>query len=174
MNDLRYNLNTINDATREVLFHLLVFSKWPSQSYPSPYLFCNLKQQVKESAKLRQIMQTILTLGNALNQGTARGRSLTLVATDKKRSWRCDRWAWKTNTTNYLSSIFYFYFFRTRVITYKFLQLMNRVNCLVQAWQHASICKVRRNQASGFACWSNAFDFFLFIFVSHCRLCYRF
>jgi hypothetical protein len=29
--------------------------------------------QVKESLKLRQIMQTILTLGNALNQGTARG-----------------------------------------------------------------------------------------------------
>jgi len=29
--------------------------------------------QVKESGKLRQIMQTILTLGNALNQGTARG-----------------------------------------------------------------------------------------------------
>lgn len=29
--------------------------------------------QVKESMKLRQIMQTILTLGNALNQGTARG-----------------------------------------------------------------------------------------------------
>ncbi|KAJ8568156.1 hypothetical protein K7X08_020878 [Anisodus acutangulus] len=43
--DLRTNLSTINDATREV----------------------------KESAKLRQIMQTILTLGNALNQGTARG-----------------------------------------------------------------------------------------------------
>ena len=32
--------------------------------------------QVKESAKLRQIMQTILTLGNALNQGTARGITL--------------------------------------------------------------------------------------------------
>ncbi|KAF2619573.1 hypothetical protein F2Q68_00039701, partial [Brassica cretica] len=29
-------------------------------------------KEVKESAKLRQIMQTILTLGNALNQGTAR------------------------------------------------------------------------------------------------------
>jgi hypothetical protein len=29
--------------------------------------------QVKDSLKLRQIMQTILTLGNALNQGTARG-----------------------------------------------------------------------------------------------------
>lgn len=50
------------------------------QLFPSPYLFCNFKQQVKESAKLRQIMQTILTLGNALNQGTARGRYLTLVA----------------------------------------------------------------------------------------------
>ena len=32
--------------------------------------------QVKESGKLRQVMQTILTLGNALNQGTARGMSL--------------------------------------------------------------------------------------------------
>ncbi|TXG54574.1 hypothetical protein EZV62_019830 [Acer yangbiense] len=46
--DLRRNLNTINDATREV----------------------------KESMKLRQIMQTILTLGNALNQGTARGSAV--------------------------------------------------------------------------------------------------
>ncbi|KAL6547692.1 hypothetical protein OROHE_009397 [Orobanche hederae] len=46
--DLKLNLNTINNATREV----------------------------KESAKLRQIMQTILTLGNALNQGTARGSAV--------------------------------------------------------------------------------------------------
>ncbi|CAD6341583.1 unnamed protein product, partial [Miscanthus lutarioriparius] len=44
VDDLRTNLTTINDATKEV----------------------------KESLK-RQIMQTILTLGNALNQGTARG-----------------------------------------------------------------------------------------------------
>ncbi|KAF5938296.1 hypothetical protein HYC85_025802 [Camellia sinensis] len=43
VNDLRCNLNTINAAAREV----------------------------KESAKLRQVMQTILTIGNALNQGTA-------------------------------------------------------------------------------------------------------
>nr|POF23323.1 formin-like protein 14 [Quercus suber] len=48
VNDLRNNLNTINGAAREV----------------------------KESAKLRQIMQTILTLGNALNQGTARGSAI--------------------------------------------------------------------------------------------------
>uniref|UniRef100_A0A6V7QV51 FH2 domain-containing protein n=1 Tax=Ananas comosus var. bracteatus TaxID=296719 RepID=A0A6V7QV51_ANACO len=32
--------------------------------------------QVKESLKLRQIMQTILTLGNVLNQGTARGSAV--------------------------------------------------------------------------------------------------
>ncbi|KAI5438281.1 variant 3, Formin-like protein 14 [Lathyrus oleraceus] len=48
VSDLRKNLNTIKDATREV----------------------------KESVKLRQIMQTILTLGNALNQGTARGSAV--------------------------------------------------------------------------------------------------
>ncbi|BBH02728.1 Formin Homology 14 [Prunus dulcis] len=48
VNDLRLHLNTINGAAREV----------------------------KESAKLRQIMQTILTLGNALNQGTARGSAI--------------------------------------------------------------------------------------------------
>ncbi|XWS47624.1 hypothetical protein CRYUN_Cryun13aG0000100 [Craigia yunnanensis] len=48
VDDLRSNLNTINNATREV----------------------------KESVKLRQIMQTILTLGNALNQGTARGSAV--------------------------------------------------------------------------------------------------
>ncbi|KZV31725.1 hypothetical protein F511_00529 [Dorcoceras hygrometricum] len=46
--DLKLNLNTINDASKEV----------------------------KESVKLRQIMQTILTLGNALNQGTARGSAV--------------------------------------------------------------------------------------------------
>jgi hypothetical protein len=37
--------------------------------------------QVKESVKLRQIMQTILTLGNALNQGTARGISMNSYLT---------------------------------------------------------------------------------------------
>lgn len=32
-----------------------------------------LMHQVKESLKLRRVMQTILSLGNALNSGTARG-----------------------------------------------------------------------------------------------------
>lgn len=48
VDDLRRHLNTINCAAREV----------------------------KESVKLRQIMQTVLTLGNALNQGTARGSAV--------------------------------------------------------------------------------------------------
>lgn len=48
VDDLRSNLSTINNVAKEV----------------------------KESVKLRQIMQTVLTLGNALNQGTARGSAV--------------------------------------------------------------------------------------------------
>lgn len=36
----------------------------------------NASKEVRESIKLRQIMQTILSLGNALNQGTARGSAV--------------------------------------------------------------------------------------------------
>ncbi|XP_020517126.1 formin-like protein 3 isoform X1 [Amborella trichopoda] len=46
--ELRANLNTINNASREV----------------------------KDSLKLRRVMQTILSLVNALNQGTARGSAI--------------------------------------------------------------------------------------------------
>ncbi|KAA0068112.1 formin-like protein 14 [Cucumis melo var. makuwa] len=55
---------------------LRVFAFKITFSSQSPFLCCNFKPQVKESAKLRQIMQTILTLGNALNQGTARGSAI--------------------------------------------------------------------------------------------------
>ncbi|QHO57022.1 Formin-like protein [Arachis hypogaea] len=44
--DLRNNINIVNDAAEEI----------------------------KNSVKLRRIMQTILSLGNALNQGTAKGK----------------------------------------------------------------------------------------------------
>lgn len=47
---------------------------------PSWSLSIFIVQQVRESAKLRQIMQTILTLGNALNQGTARGFTYIPIA----------------------------------------------------------------------------------------------
>ncbi|KAF5195167.1 Formin-like protein [Thalictrum thalictroides] len=48
ISDLRSNLNTVNSASEEV----------------------------RNSAKLKRIMQTILSLGNALNQGTARGSAI--------------------------------------------------------------------------------------------------
>lgn len=48
VSDLRNSLNIVNEASREV----------------------------RESVKLRRIMQTILSLGNALNQGTARGSAI--------------------------------------------------------------------------------------------------
>lgn len=56
VDELRVNLDTINAASREV----------------------------RESAKLRQVMQTILTLGNALNQGTARGSAVGFKLEDRK------------------------------------------------------------------------------------------
>jgi hypothetical protein len=39
-------------------------------------LFCPSFNQVKNSEKFKRIMQTILSLGNALNQGTARGAAV--------------------------------------------------------------------------------------------------
>ncbi|PIA59825.1 hypothetical protein AQUCO_00400599v1 [Aquilegia coerulea] len=48
ISDLRKNLNTVNSASEEI----------------------------RNSAKLKRIMQTILSLGNALNQGTARGSAI--------------------------------------------------------------------------------------------------
>lgn len=35
--------------------------------------------QVRGSAKLKRIMQTILSLGNALNHGTARGEHISIA-----------------------------------------------------------------------------------------------
>lgn len=73
VNDLRKNLNTINDAAREVPLKLMALKLiCTKKGFPSILNVIHVLQ-VKESVKLRQIMQTILTLGNALNQGTARG-----------------------------------------------------------------------------------------------------
>ena len=76
VNDLRNNLNTINGAAREVPLKSIVFKLVYMNICLSYILNVIHKLQVKESAKLRQIMQTILTLGNALNQGTARGTTI--------------------------------------------------------------------------------------------------
>uniref|UniRef100_A0A0E0IP68 Formin-like protein n=1 Tax=Oryza nivara TaxID=4536 RepID=A0A0E0IP68_ORYNI len=66
--ELRTNLTTINDATKEVSVTSCKISSYDFSFW--------LAYSVKESLKLRQIMQTILTLGNALNQGTARGSAV--------------------------------------------------------------------------------------------------
>ncbi|KAM2753860.1 hypothetical protein PS2_016088 [Malus domestica] len=55
VSDLRKNLNTINSVADEAsIFHFLI----------------------RSSEKLKRIMQTILSLGNALNHGTARGSAI--------------------------------------------------------------------------------------------------
>ena len=41
------------------------------------YSFLMLYGQVRSSVKLKRVIQTILSLGNALNQGTARGKSVS-------------------------------------------------------------------------------------------------
>ncbi|CAI0394481.1 unnamed protein product [Linum tenue] len=53
VSDLRNSLNTVNSAAKQICSH-----------------------QIRNSAKLKRIMQTILSLGNALNQGTARGAAI--------------------------------------------------------------------------------------------------
>ncbi|CAN1328330.1 Formin-like protein 13 [Linum perenne] len=53
VSDLRKSLNTVNSASEQKCNH-----------------------QIRNSTKLKRIMQTILSLGNALNQGTARGAAI--------------------------------------------------------------------------------------------------
>ncbi|CAN1328326.1 Formin-like protein 13 [Linum perenne] len=57
VSDLRKSLNTVNSASEQSIFYK-----------------CN--HQIRNSTKLKRIMQTILSLGNALNQGTARGAAI--------------------------------------------------------------------------------------------------
>lgn len=48
-------------------------------------IFITISYQIRSSCKLKKIMQTILSLGNALNQGTARGKLLEFF--DKCIGW---------------------------------------------------------------------------------------
>ncbi|KAE8699079.1 Formin-like protein 6 [Hibiscus syriacus] len=54
----------------------ITFSSQVDELRSSLSIINHATAEVKESVKLRQIMQTILTLGNALNQGTARGSAV--------------------------------------------------------------------------------------------------
>jgi hypothetical protein len=77
--DLRRGLNTIHSAANEasrffvqIVYetHILILVIFHSD-FTACYTF-----QVRGSAKLKRIMQTILSLGNALNHGTARGSAI--------------------------------------------------------------------------------------------------
>ncbi|KAF5813030.1 putative tensin phosphatase, C2 domain, formin, FH2 domain, protein-tyrosine phosphatase [Helianthus annuus] len=59
VSDLRKSLNAVNSAVDQANLFL-----------------CYLNLQVRNSCKFKRVMQTILTLGNALNQGTARGSAV--------------------------------------------------------------------------------------------------
>lgn len=77
VSDLRNNLNVVNSASEEVsyifILRSLVSSKVFSVRLYLLHYFHNCAYQIRNSAKLKRIMQTILSLGNALNHGTARG-----------------------------------------------------------------------------------------------------
>lgn len=50
-------------------------------------IFLMIFYQIRNSAKLKKVMQTILSLGNALNQGTARGKCLVDSAFEHRSSF---------------------------------------------------------------------------------------
>ena len=65
----------------------------------SMIVLCGLKvhkqcavAQVRESSKFRRVMQTILSLGNALNQGTSRGEAVTCWKALGTLAWAWSCW----------------------------------------------------------------------------------
>ncbi|KAH6757562.1 hypothetical protein C2S51_038710 [Perilla frutescens var. frutescens] len=59
------------------VFHFKIqFSSQASDLRKSLNIVNNTSEEVRNSVKLKRIMQTILSLGNALNQGTARGSAV--------------------------------------------------------------------------------------------------
>ncbi|KAF8034782.1 hypothetical protein BT93_C0947 [Corymbia citriodora subsp. variegata] len=77
VSDLSSSLNVVNAASEEASlfsFHLL------SLLAKALTICINItllqSDQIRNSVKLKRIMQTILSLGNALNQGTARGSAI--------------------------------------------------------------------------------------------------
>lgn len=79
--DLRRGLNIVHRAANEASWFFVVNhtdSCWWFSTHDSIacYTF-----QVRGSAKLKRIMQTILSLGNALNHGTARGEYMSISFT---------------------------------------------------------------------------------------------
>ena len=77
VSELKNNLNVVNSASEEVSYIFILRSLQSSKVFSERFYllhhFHNCAYQIRNSAKLKRIMQTILSLGNALNHGTARG-----------------------------------------------------------------------------------------------------
>lgn len=77
VSDLRKSLNTVHSAAEEASFlfpyliSALLLGHFQLLTFLASLQPC--EYQIRTSAKLKRILQTILSLGNALNQGTARG-----------------------------------------------------------------------------------------------------
>nr|ACT55265.1 formin 2B [Physcomitrium patens] len=64
------------EAKLRVFSFKILFSQQISELRDNLLVVNNASRQVRESLKLRRVMQTILSLGNALNSGTARGSAI--------------------------------------------------------------------------------------------------
>lgn len=64
------------EAKLRVFSFKILFNQQISDLRGNLLVVNNASRQVKESLKLRRVMQTILSLGNALNSGTARGSAI--------------------------------------------------------------------------------------------------
>ncbi|KAL0750635.1 hypothetical protein Bca101_032638 [Brassica carinata] len=75
ISELKNSLSVVNSAAEQVSQTQLVGS--PNViKHISQMLCCSSFHQIKNSEKFKRIMQTVLSLGNALNQGTARGAAV--------------------------------------------------------------------------------------------------
>ncbi|XP_024390582.1 formin-like protein 3 isoform X1 [Physcomitrium patens] len=64
------------EAKLRVFSFKILFNQQISELRENLLVVNNASRQVRESLKLRRVMQTILSLGNALNSGTARGSAI--------------------------------------------------------------------------------------------------
>jgi hypothetical protein len=89
--DLRRGLNTIHSAANEV----------------------------RGSAKLKRIMQTILSLGNALNHGTARGEHISITVRLPNTVFISKRDIGSIQEFEFASAFFFIYFFSFDRLSYR-------------------------------------------------------
>jgi hypothetical protein len=75
--------------------------------------------QVRGSAKLKRIMQTILSLGNALNHGTARGEHISITVRLPNTVFISKRDIGSIQEFEFASAFFFIYFFSFDRLSYR-------------------------------------------------------